>query len=281
VGRHLRQPGRRPEKAVSASCRARRPASHRRAGRCREMLSGAAVFAQGSSRRQSLCQSHQGGPFVLRLRFPSAQHSPPKGCGIAVLHGDPAKDNVDEFFKVPAKSTIPLHWHTSAERRNYWACPRLLRPPPVIAATASSESCASCLRVPRRTRCPSGDSATGSQRAQPLAAFPGRHRRLVAPQSAPRLARLRLGGRIGGAIASVLLVGVGAVVPGQATLQKHPLDVGFDTGARGDGHAADRPSARISLVAGHREPAPADELGEGGTRSSGVALAAFGRIDRV
>ena len=40
----------------------------------------------------------------------------PKGCGIAVLHGDPAKDNLDVFFKVPAKSTIPLHWHTSAER---------------------------------------------------------------------------------------------------------------------------------------------------------------------
>lgn len=40
----------------------------------------------------------------------------PKGCAIAVLHGDPAKDNVDVFFKVPAKSNIPLHWHTSAER---------------------------------------------------------------------------------------------------------------------------------------------------------------------
>ncbi len=40
----------------------------------------------------------------------------PEGCGIAVLHGDPAKDNLDVFFKVPAKSTIPLHWHTSAER---------------------------------------------------------------------------------------------------------------------------------------------------------------------
>ncbi len=40
----------------------------------------------------------------------------PAGCGIAVLHGDPAKDNVDVFFKVPAKSTIPLHRHTSAER---------------------------------------------------------------------------------------------------------------------------------------------------------------------
>jgi quercetin dioxygenase-like cupin family protein len=40
----------------------------------------------------------------------------PKGCGIAVLHGDPAKDNVDVFLKVPAKSVIPKHWHTSAER---------------------------------------------------------------------------------------------------------------------------------------------------------------------
>ena len=33
-----------------------------------------------------------------------------------MLHGDPAKDNVDVFLKVPAKSTLPLHWHTSAER---------------------------------------------------------------------------------------------------------------------------------------------------------------------
>jgi len=40
----------------------------------------------------------------------------PKGCEIAVLHGDPAKPNVDVFFKVPGGSTIPEHWHTSAER---------------------------------------------------------------------------------------------------------------------------------------------------------------------
>ena len=40
----------------------------------------------------------------------------PKGCGIAILHGDPSKDNVDVFFKLPAKSELPLHWHTSAER---------------------------------------------------------------------------------------------------------------------------------------------------------------------
>lgn len=40
----------------------------------------------------------------------------PSGCQIAVLHGDPAKNNVDIFFKVPGNFTIPHHWHTSAER---------------------------------------------------------------------------------------------------------------------------------------------------------------------
>jgi len=40
----------------------------------------------------------------------------PAGCAIAVLHGDPAKDNVDVFFKLPGNSMLPLHWHTSAER---------------------------------------------------------------------------------------------------------------------------------------------------------------------
>lgn len=40
----------------------------------------------------------------------------PEGCKIAVLHGDPAKKNVDIFFKVPANSKIPYHYHTSVER---------------------------------------------------------------------------------------------------------------------------------------------------------------------
>ena len=38
------------------------------------------------------------------------------GCKIAVIHGDPAKENLDIFFKVPADYAIPHHWHTSAER---------------------------------------------------------------------------------------------------------------------------------------------------------------------
>lgn len=40
----------------------------------------------------------------------------PEGCAIAVVHGDPAGKESDLFFRVPAGSEIPLHWHTQAER---------------------------------------------------------------------------------------------------------------------------------------------------------------------
>jgi len=40
----------------------------------------------------------------------------PTGCQIAVVHGDPAKPNVDIFFKVPGNYDFPAHWHTSPER---------------------------------------------------------------------------------------------------------------------------------------------------------------------
>ncbi len=40
----------------------------------------------------------------------------PAGCEIAVVHGDPAKPNVDILFRVPGDSVIPPHGHTSAER---------------------------------------------------------------------------------------------------------------------------------------------------------------------
>ncbi len=40
----------------------------------------------------------------------------PEGCKIAVLHGDPAKKNVDILFKLPANTDFPNHGHTSAER---------------------------------------------------------------------------------------------------------------------------------------------------------------------
>jgi quercetin dioxygenase-like cupin family protein len=40
----------------------------------------------------------------------------PAGCGLAVLHGDPAKANADVFLRLNANTSIPEHWHTSAER---------------------------------------------------------------------------------------------------------------------------------------------------------------------
>lgn len=40
----------------------------------------------------------------------------PEGCGIAVLHGDPARPNLDVYFKVPGGAKIAAHTHTSAER---------------------------------------------------------------------------------------------------------------------------------------------------------------------
>ena len=40
----------------------------------------------------------------------------PAGCAIAVLHGDPSQPNADILFKVPGRSEIALHTHSSAER---------------------------------------------------------------------------------------------------------------------------------------------------------------------
>ena len=75
-------------------------------------LIGSFAYAQAPAPEQALTWSAND----AQLKWGPCPPFLPKGCAIAVLHGDPAKDNVDVFFKVPAKSTIPLHWHTSAER---------------------------------------------------------------------------------------------------------------------------------------------------------------------
>ena len=51
-----------------------------------------------------------------QLKWGSCPPLFPKGCEIAVLHGDLAKPNADVFLKVPANYSIPSHWHTSVER---------------------------------------------------------------------------------------------------------------------------------------------------------------------
>lgn len=60
-------------------------------------------------------------PLALTIADTALQWGPcpeifPKGCEIAVLHGDPAQPNADVFLRVPGSYTIPPHWHSSAER---------------------------------------------------------------------------------------------------------------------------------------------------------------------
>lgn len=40
----------------------------------------------------------------------------PKGCELALLHGDLDEQDSDVFLRVPAGYAIPRHWHPAAER---------------------------------------------------------------------------------------------------------------------------------------------------------------------
>lgn len=60
-------------------------------------------------------------PLALRAADAQLQWGPcppifPKGCEIAVLHGDPARPNADVFLRVRGGQALPAHTHTSAER---------------------------------------------------------------------------------------------------------------------------------------------------------------------
>lgn len=75
-------------------------------------VAGAGVFARARAQEKALARSaqdaqNQWGPCPAFM---------PAGCGLAVLHGDPAKANADVFLRLPGKATISEHWHTSAER---------------------------------------------------------------------------------------------------------------------------------------------------------------------
>lgn len=60
--------------------------------------------------------AHAQTPSDARLQWGPCPDFLPKGCQIAVLNGDPGKPNADLFFKVPGKSKLTKHWHSSAER---------------------------------------------------------------------------------------------------------------------------------------------------------------------
>jgi quercetin dioxygenase-like cupin family protein len=82
-------------------------------GQSAVVLAFSAVFAATSSAQEPLVAWTAKDS---QLKWGPCPAFLPKGCGISVLHGDPAKHNADIFLKVPANSTIPRHWHTSAER---------------------------------------------------------------------------------------------------------------------------------------------------------------------
>jgi quercetin dioxygenase-like cupin family protein len=70
------------------------------------------VSAQGAAADQPIARSADDAALV----WGPCPDFMPAGCALTVLHGDPAGTNADVFFKVPAGSTLPVHWHTSAER---------------------------------------------------------------------------------------------------------------------------------------------------------------------
>jgi quercetin dioxygenase-like cupin family protein len=69
-------------------------------------------FAYAAPQEPALARSAQD----AQLQWGPCPAFMPADCGLAVLHGDPAKPNADVFLRIPAKATIPEHWHTSAER---------------------------------------------------------------------------------------------------------------------------------------------------------------------
>lgn len=80
------------------------------------------MIASSLTASAALAQSPEPEPAIARtaddarLQWGPCPAFLPEGCQIAVLHGDPGKPNADIFFKVPANSKLPLHWHSSAER---------------------------------------------------------------------------------------------------------------------------------------------------------------------
>ena len=81
-----------------------------------------AVAAQLPMTSTALAQTMVEEPAITRragdadLKWSACPDWMPKGCGFAVLHGDPAKNNADAFIRIPGGAKLPAHWHTSAER---------------------------------------------------------------------------------------------------------------------------------------------------------------------
>ncbi|OWQ95965.1 cupin [Sphingopyxis bauzanensis] len=69
----------------------------------------------------ALAQPTVDSPLAMRAGDPELQWGscPPifeGDCAIAVLHGNPSKPNSDVFLRIGGGTSLPAHYHTSAER---------------------------------------------------------------------------------------------------------------------------------------------------------------------
>lgn len=76
-------------------------------------LAASAAFAQSETLKE---MPPTWTPGDTKLKWGACPEGLPKGCQLAVLNGDPAKPGSDVFLKLPAKSKVASHKHTSAER---------------------------------------------------------------------------------------------------------------------------------------------------------------------
>ena len=75
-------------------------------------IAGSSVLAQAKSTEsmQTFTSTDK------KLKWGACPDGLPKGCQLAVLQGDPAKPGADVYLKLPPKSKIAAHKHTSPER---------------------------------------------------------------------------------------------------------------------------------------------------------------------
>lgn len=67
-----------------------------------------------SAQNQMRAYTHE--PDDAELEWGSCPEFMPDSCSIAVLHGNPANPDADLFFKMQGNTSVPNHWHHSAER---------------------------------------------------------------------------------------------------------------------------------------------------------------------
>lgn len=76
------------------------------------IIASAPLLAQTPATEAAIAVATQG----ATVKWGPCPDPLPRGCQLAVLHGDPAQPNADVLLKLPGKSSVPKHTHTSAER---------------------------------------------------------------------------------------------------------------------------------------------------------------------